>query len=241
MKTIKNYIASFLRMIYIKKIDYKNTPIIINNYNRLSTTIKLIESLEKRGYINIHILDNQSTYQPLLEFYKTTPYKVHFLKKNYGAKALWESGLWWKFVTSYYVYTDSDVVLVEACPDDFIEYFHFLLEKYPKVHKVGFSLKIDDLPNHFNNKTEVIKWESKFYIKKIENNVFVAPIDTTFALYRPYSKRGSRDGSTKMLRTGYPYQLKHLPWYLNNADLSEEELYYINTTSQSTHWTQKLK
>lgn len=241
MKVLKNHVASFLRIIYTKKINFKNTPIIINNYNRLTTTVKLIYALEKRGYKNIHILDNQSTYPPLLEYYSKTSYKVHYLKKNYGAKALWKSGLWWEFINSYYVYTDSDVVPVDECPDDFIEYFYALLKKYPQVHKVGFSLKIDDLPDYYKNKKEVIDWEKKFYTKLKEENVFVAPIDTTLALYRPYSKRGSRDGSSEMLRTGFPYQLKHLPWYLDDNNLSEEDIYYINTTSQATHWTHKLK
>lgn len=241
MKNFKNYFASFLRLIYVKNIDYKNTPIIINNFNRLSTTVQLIDALKQRDYKNIHILDNQSTYPPLLEFYKKKTCKVHFLKKNYGSKALWKSGLWLQFITGYYVYTDSDVVPIEACPNDIIAYFYNLLEKYPNVHKVGFSLKIDDLPSHFSCREDVLKWEKKFYNKEIESNVFEAPIDTTFALYRPYSKRGRRDGTSKMLRTGFPYQLKHLPWYLDSNKLSEEELYYVKTTSQPTHWTLKLK
>ncbi|WP_010182159.1 hypothetical protein [Aquimarina agarilytica] len=203
----------------------------------MSTTKKLIESLEKRGYTNIHILDNDSTYAPLLEFYKTAPYKIHFLKKNYGYKAFWKSGLWLKFVRSNYVYTDSDIVLNENCPDDFLEYFYKLLKKYPKAHKVGFSLQIDDLPDTFKHKDKVIDWESKFFEKEQEPNVFIAPIDTTFALYRPFSKKGPRDYSILVLRTGKPYQAKHLPWYINSNSLDEEEQYYVNSLKTKTHWS----
>ena len=52
-------------------VDYKEIPIIINNFNRLDTLQKLIASLEIRGYRNIYIIDNLSTYPPLLDYYKS--------------------------------------------------------------------------------------------------------------------------------------------------------------------------
>ena len=239
MKKIKNKVVSILRVFCKNPTNFKTIPIFINNYNRLTTLKKLIDALEKRGYKEIHILDNQSTYKPLLDFYKKTPYKVHFLKKNYGEKAFWKSGLWLKYMGGHYVYTDSDVVPVEECPEDFLEYFYNLLTKYPYVHKIGFSLKIDDLPQTFKNKRKVIDWEKKFFENSIQKNVFLAPIDTTFALYRPFSKRGNRDGKTPMLRTGFPYQARHLPWYINSNQLNEEEKFYINSLKTETHWSSK--
>lgn len=239
MKLIKNYIANFLRGFTKTPADFKKVPIFINNYNRLNTLKKLIAALEERGYHNIHILDNQSTYPPLLEFYDATPHQVHRLKKNYGEKAFWKSGLWLKYMHSYFVYTDSDIEPVKECPEDFMYYFFTLLKKYPHVHKVGFSLKIDDLPNTFKNKEQVVTWEEKFFENPIEKNVYLAPIDTTFALYRPFSKRGVRDGKTPILRTGFPYQAKHLPWYVNSQQLDKEEEYYINSLKTDTHWSSK--
>ena len=50
-------------------LDVKNIPIIINNRNRLTYMKMLISSLEKRGYNNIYIIDNDSTYPPLLDYY----------------------------------------------------------------------------------------------------------------------------------------------------------------------------
>ena len=241
MKLIKNYIANFLRLFTKKPADFKKVPVFINNYNRLTTLEKLIAALEERGYHNIHILDNQSTYPPLLEFHATTTHQVHRLKKNYGSKSFWKSNMWLKYMFSYFVYTDSDVVPVEDCPPDFLEHFYMLLKKYPKVHKAGFSLKIDDLPDSFENKKKVVTWEQKFYKKQLEENVYLAPIDTTFAFYRPFSKSGKRDGSTPIIRTGFPYQAKHLPWYINNQDLGEEETYYMNSISTRTHWSRQNK
>lgn len=210
-------------------------PIIINNFNQYDYLMRLITSLEKRGYTNIHIIDNDSTYPPLLEYYKTTPYTVYALGRNLGYKAFWESGIYKKFLNTYFVYTDPDLEIVEECPDDFMQHFYEILQKYPLSSKVGFSLKIDDLPDHYPYKEKVVKWETLFWTQEVERGLFSAPIDTTFALYRPYTKF-SRDPEDKMYRTGSPYMVRHLPWYINPDNLTENELFYNNTCQTATHW-----
>lgn len=217
--------------------ETKNIPIIINNFNRLTTLKKLINSLEIRGYFNIKIIDNKSTYPELLEYYKSINYKVYRLNKNIGFKALWKTRAFLDHMFDYFCYTDSDLEIIKECPDDFMKVFYNYLKSNSDVHKIGFSLKIDDLPNHYNKKNEVIKWESKFKENKVDGNFYVAPIDTTFALYRPFSKRGKRDGSVKMIRTGYPYEMRHLPWYVDSNNLNDEEIYYLNSVKKPTHWT----
>jgi hypothetical protein len=219
--------------------NIKDIPIIINNFNRLTTLKKLIQSLEIRGYHNIKIIDNNSTYPELIEYYKTIDYKVYRLRKNIGFKALWKTKVFLYHMFDYFCYTDSDLEIIDECPNDFMHIFYNYLKINHDVHKIGFSLKIDDLPNSFERKEEVISWESKFYEKENDKNMFIAPIDTTFALYRPFSRRGKRDGSTKMIRTGHPYQMRHLPWYIDSNDISEEEKYYLESVKKPTHWTSK--
>lgn len=218
----------------------KDIPIIINNYNRLEYLKMLIDSLTSRGYYNIHILDNNSTYPPLLEYYKSCPFSVIYLGKNIGYKALWESGVFNKFKDSYYVYTDSDMEIAAECPDDFMQHFLDILKRYPLSQKVGFGLRIDDLPDHFINKAGVIKHESQFWTKAIEPELYRADIDTTFALYRPYCK-GVASIYHEVYRTGKPYIIRHLPWYVDTNNMSDEELYYVNNITQSTHWSIKSK
>lgn len=222
-----------------KHIHYSEIPIIINNFNRLEYLQKLLDGLEQRGYQNIHILDNQSTYTPLLDFYKTTKYKVHFLDKNYGFRALWKSKLYHKFKGNFFVYTDSDLEILEDCPNDFLEYFREELIKNRFFSKIGFSLKIDDLPDHYSLKDEVIKWETQFYKNK-KGNLYKAAVDTTFALYRPFSFKHLRSKHANCYRTALPYQMRHLPWYVDHNNLSEEELFYLKTT-QVDSWVKKLE
>lgn len=217
------------------KIDYFNIPIIINNFNRLGYLKKLIDSLEKRGYGNIFIIDNNSTYPPLLEYYNSCPYPVYLLHKNVGYKSIWDTGIYEQFKHSYYVYTDSDMEIDESCPKDFMEHFVRILQSNITVQKVGFGIRIDDLPDSYSYKDNVINWESQFWNKEVKPGLYQAWIDTTFALYRPYCK-GATNPCHKVFRTGYPYLIKHLPWY-NLMELKEEEEYYLSAITTSTHWS----
>ena len=222
-------------------IDYKKIPIIINNFNRLDSLIKLTGSLEKRGYTNIFIIDNLSTYPPLLDYYNTCPYTVFRLNRNIGMTALWKSGIYKKFRNNFFAYTDSDVMPIDECPDDFLLIFLNELKKHKLAQKVGFSLKIDDLPDCYAMKNEVISWEKQFFEHKRDDLLYWAPIDTTFALYRPRGKRRHAYYNIEMYRTAYPYMARHLPWYIDSENPDEENRYYINQKLATTSWSKKNK
>jgi hypothetical protein len=162
------------------------------------------------------------------------------LDQNVGYLAMWQTDIYKLFQKSYYVYTDSDMEIDDECPDDFMRRFIEMLEKYPFAQKVGFALRVDDLPECYCNKESVINHEERFWRKEVENGVYDAEIDTTFALYRPFCG-GKADRFQKTYRTGGKYLIKHLPWYVDSSDLSDEEIYYINSISQSTHWSQQSK
>jgi len=143
-------------------------PIVINNRNRLTTTRKLVSQLKERGYDNIVILDNDSTYTSLLEWYKECGVRVKYLGKNLGQLAIYNGEVINEFKQgSWVAYTDSDILLGDNCPSNFIE---VMIEKAAKysINKVGLAIKIDDLPN-----TEyanwVRSWESKYWEKKLHN------------------------------------------------------------------------
>jgi len=223
-----------------KPNDFYKIPIIINNFNRLTYLKLLIESLTTRGYNNIYIIDNASTYPPLLEFYESCPHKVFRLSENIGYLSLWKKKIHKQFRNKYFVYTDSDLLIHTDCPNNFMEYFYSIMRRRKNAQKVGFSLSIDDLPDSYNHKNEVVAWEQRFWKKEVEKGIFSAPIDTTFALYRPFVK-GSANPNVEQLRIGYPYVVHHLPWYIDSNSMSEEDIYYTKTVTTSTHWTQKQK
>lgn len=234
MKPLSNLGFRLLNKIFfLLGLFKKDIPIIINNRNRLSMLKELIGKLEGYGLKNIHIIDNNSDYPPLLEYYRKIPYTVYLLNQKVGCYSLWKTHIFQRFKNVYYVYTDSDVVPVEECPENFLDLLRSLLDSHPEIDKIGFGLKIDDLPDENNMKSKVINWEKQYWESPISTNIYNASIDTTFALYRPGKQGG---WWLKAARTGYPLLARHLPWYLNTSALPEEEQYYIQNASIDSSW-----
>src|SRR5216684_1895628 len=127
----------------------KKIPIFIVNFNRFKTVKDLVESLLKRNYENIVIIDNASEYPPLLEWYNNCPVTVARLNVNVHSGVLNELQEFKPITTTgLYVYTDGDILPVEEAPTDFIDHMVELVKEY-NIPKLGLSLKIDDLPDHY--------------------------------------------------------------------------------------------
>lgn len=212
--------------------DFYSIPIFIISYNRTETLNLCLNKFLADGYKNIVILDNHSTDEKHIDFLKGVPVKVCWLKKNYGPKVLWECGLFNDLIEhEYYVLTDPDVLPIKNSPGNYIEKFYKILRQYPEKTKVGFSLKLDDLPEDYIYKWDIIRFESFYWQKKLSfegMTIYDAPIDTTFALYRPgitRLKKNFYDG----IRTGYPYVARHLGWYIDsygqNSYYKESKIY----------------
>ncbi len=163
------------------------------------------------------------------------------MQKNVGYCALWDTEVINDFKHGYYVYTDSDLEIIDECPDDFMAFFFFLLHKYKNIGKVGFGLMTDDLPDSYAFKTKVVTWEEGVLKKgkRLEKKAIKTQIDTTFALYR-IGKFGPAS-AMEAIRTTYPYMAKHLPWYEDTGNLDEEQNYYYASTLTSSHWSKAIK
>jgi hypothetical protein len=232
---IKTKLLSFLTA---PTLNYKKFPVIINNFNRLTYLQELLQWLESAGMTNIHIIDNQSDYKPLLDYYKKLPYQIYLLDTNMGQNALWDTVVFKQFSSGYYIYTDPDILPIKECSLNVIGNFYNLLQKYHNISKVGFGLKIDDLPDSYPLKQKVIRWESKFWKKEIEKGVYEALIDTTFALYRPYVSGGD---NIPALRTGGDFVARHLPWYEDPKYLSQESIHYLKSATKASSWYNALQ
>jgi hypothetical protein len=196
---------------------------------------ELVEWLERADCERIFLVDNASSYPPLLDYLERTPHEVIRLPENLGAFALWRSVLPDLGLEGRFVCSDPDVVPIDECPLDAIDYFGEVLDRYPAYPKAGFGLKIDDLPDHFNMKADVIAWESRFWHRLIAPRLYEAPIDTTFALYR-----SAEHAPRFAIRTGFPYLVRHTTWYLDSANLPEEHRYYIEHARVTT-WSRDAK
>lgn len=92
-------------------------------------------------------------------------------------------------------------------------------------------MKIDDIPDTYPYKWDIIRYESFYWNKILEDKyvLYDAPIDTTFALYAPGKRNAAYDneGFTSGIRTGYPFVARHLPWYMNPDTMSKEHKLYF--------------
>jgi len=219
------------------------TPIFIISFNRYTMLKKLVDRLVEMKQTRIIIIDNKSTYQPLINYYNqiNSTFEIIYMPANYGHGVIGRVYRDPKFREKYqlgkvnFVYTDCDVVPVKECPVDFIEKFNEVLMKYPSIMKVGFGIKIDDLPDCFGGKRWVLNrhamhWRRKIADKDLNIDLYRSPLDTTFS----YRRAGTFPGKDmRSLRTGSPYLVKHLPWYIDSSNLSEEDHYYIDSVNKN--------
>jgi len=213
--------------------EEKDYPIVINNFNRLEWLQQQIDWLESVGQRNIIILDNLSNYPPLLDFYQRTKHLVIRLNGNVGHEAFWRTHVFQRFGKYFHVYTDPDVLPTSETPKDFMFYFKSLLDEFNDIQKVGFGMKRDDIPDFYPKKKEVLDWENSLDQEEVKPQVFRSKVDTTFALYRPGAMFQCWE---RTLRTGGNYALRHMPWYEDPKNLSEESINYLNTTNSSSSW-----
>lgn len=222
-----------------QKKNPKKIPIIIISFNQLFYLKQLVDFLKKHQYSNIVIIDNNSTYPPLFKYFQSIKSSVtlHRLNENRGHLVFWENKeLFEKYSKGYYVVTDADIVPVENCPDDFLKYFIKILNSYPNITKVGFSLKIDDIPDSNKNKKQIIKWESQYWKIKNQAGDFSSDIDTTFALYKPGKIGFKTQKFYYAIRSKSPYLALHGGWYVDSNNLTSEQKYYLETANESASW-----
>ena len=209
-----------------------NIPVIINNRDQLTWPKAMVEKIKTYKNVGeIIIIDNQSTYEPLLDWYKTNPCKVVKVS-NLGHAAPWVSGIITSLNTPYYVVTDSDLGL-EDTPDDTLDYLYDKLITN-KLDKIGLGLdwqKVVPESLYYNHIQGYEK--NRWNTSPIVNDVYMEiQVDTTFALYQK-NQYFIGGGST-----GFPYVARHYPWELTKEeyDTNAEFKYYIQHASHSSSY-----
>ena len=231
-KIINNFI--YLKNDIKTNIFKKNMTFVIIGYNQY-TYIKNMVDQVKKYTDDIVILDNNSTFNPLLDYYKNE-YKYTLLKmdKNYGHK-IYESNFIEKIIGNIYFLTDPDLEFNKNLPTNFIEEM-INISNYFEAEKVGFALSIN--PNEIKNDItpfgkSIIEFEKQNWICKLyypNHELYSAAIVTTFCLINKNNKGGH-------YRIANNYICKHLPWYKNFKEkLIEGEFEYYKINNKSTNY-----
>lgn len=199
--------------------------IYINNFNLLTWPKSMATLLSAQGH-EVMFVDNNSTYEPLLDFYSSCPYKVYRLNVNIGGSAPWDMNI--VDTSDYYCVTDPDYSL-HGLPLDWPEKLKEGIERH-KVESCGLSYDETRIPSE-----NPAYWEDEFYRYpqgtdyawgkhlELEGNFYNIGNDTSFAVYHPTIKRHYING----IRAGKPYTVRHLPWHLVSKLNPSEDTFQI--------------
>jgi hypothetical protein len=219
-------------------------PVLINNHNRLSSLQAQIRwLLYLDADISIIVVDNNSNYLPLLNYYLRLALvrncQIIYLKHNSWLKGI---NLIASRLTEFskLIMTDSDLVPYHNTPGDIIDHLSKLLDTHSGYNHIGLSLELNDIPDYYPLKPIVLQHESQFWppiAVALDDEVIVAPVHSTFAMYRSNSVFNSIQPA---LRTTRPYTLKHADWYIDSGNISAEYKHYLKYCQPVASWSQEL-
>lgn len=202
--------------------------VLINNRDLLTWPKEMLSCINKyEGLHEIIIIDNASTYPPLLDWYAENPCKVIRLDENKGHTAPFSSDVTSQVSTELFVVTDPDLGLLDVPTDVLLKMVDYI-GRYP-VNKIGLSLNYKTVPqesvyySHVNGYEKNLWNNSRTYPGLID-----AAVDTTFAIY---SKNKSTEYTINGCRMEFPYTARHYPWEVVDPD--SEFLYYLEHANSS--------
>ena len=211
-------------------------PVIIPTFNNPTYLRGMVEQLSGCGLINLIIVDNASTFRPMLDYLGelSDTHRVRMMTDNAGPRRTWEDREFFDSLPNVFCVTDPDLRLNPALPRNFTDRLFELTTKYG-IGKVGFALDISDRTmlrdEEFTiggNQYQIWEWESQFWQDEVEPNVFRASIDTTFALYN--KNHFDVNAPISALRVAGDYTCQHLPW-LKAATLPNDETDFYRETN----------
>jgi hypothetical protein len=240
-------------------LEYQNDddiPIIIPTFNTPSYLKSMIDQLEERGWTNIIIGDNGSTYPPMVEMLDTLSKKYHVVLwgKNLGPRVYTENKDICSKMPKNFIVTDPDLLFNDRMPKTAIDKMKRVLETY-EVSKVGLAIDIDtpEERERFFNPHQVDLWERNYWSRKIDrlpevDDLYAAPIDTTFSLYNRNQflleidkVAGNMTCNTSAIRIAGRFTCRHMGWWAKQPLTDDEYTFYKDTHTWSSTENEKKK
>lgn len=231
-------------------------PIIIPVFNTATYLSSMVEQLEKLNLTNIIICDNGSTYPPMLQLLDELSNKYHVVKwgKNMGPRVYTEDKDICSKMPKNFIVTDPDLLFNPEMPKRAIDKMKRIIDTYG-ISKTGLAIDIDspDERKRFFNARQVDLWERNYWSRKVEqyperDDLYAAPIDTTFCLYDRDKFLLEIDGvagrmtcNTSAIRIAGRFTCRHMGWWADQPLTEEEYDFYKNTHTWSSTENEKKK
>ena len=218
-------------------------PIIIINYNLLTWPKRMVEVMKNWDNVgDIIIFDNCSTYEPLLEWYKTNPCEIIFSDFNRGHSGPWDLEIPQKKGYEFYAVTDPDLGL-ENVPKDVLNVLCGKMIKYVEFDRIGISIidfvdRTEGIPGYYYNWLDHMRQQFWDESKKEDGLLKSHLVDTTFAMYHI-----NRNKSGTSCCLDFPYSMRHLPWQIKETELrtldtfNPEYFYYLKNAGYSSSFS----
>jgi hypothetical protein len=195
----------------------------------------MVNCLLKLPDVEISIIDNNSSYIPLLKWYKeieNSNIRVIRLTENLGHLCFYKAGLDKEIKEDeYFCLTDPDLD-ISNLPSNFLDILKNGLSN-GKYKKCGLFLEMKDLPDNSTFK----KYEEDEQYEKVNINgieYIKRNFDTTFGMYKFSNESGS-------ILTNESCKAIHIPWYYskekqydNNILIDSEYAYYVDNCNASS-------
>ena len=182
--------------------------------DRVTYARRCFSSLTAAG-LDVHVVDHDSSWPAALVWLaELEEAGIRVLRRGENAYP-WQLWEWDRFReimwgdAEPYVVTDPDVVPSEDCPGDWVARLADVRRRYHAI-KAGLGLRLDRIP--VARRQQVLDAERGFWEDGPEPDVYRANIDTTLALYTPYTEYPLFSLGPS-LRVGHPYVADHLAWY----------------------------
>ena len=219
-------------------------PVYIPTFNNPTYTNNFINQLERLNLSMITVVDNASTYPPMVKLLHeiSSKYELIRLNENRGPHLLIRDLNYYEKLPNYFILSDPDIEISRNIPEDFVKTLIEVSEEF-KIGKVGLALAIpneEELLEKFiyldGEKRSLIEWEEQFWENEVGktshgDSIFLTTLDTTFALYN--KKYFNLEDRYKSLRIGGRYTSKHLGSYAKTIVPQEENEYYLSNTRYS--------
>lgn len=224
------------------KLDSSEIPIIVPVFNLVSYAKFMSAQLDEYGLTSYIICDNNSTYEPMIEFLNEQEQlgkRIVRFDKNLGPRIFCETPEFLSILPEYFIITDPDIVFNKNLPKNFINKMKRIIDTY-SVSKAGFAIDIFETRDKFFDGHDVDEWEGKYWTVELniyneKDPIYIAPIDTTFCLYKKSSfvnelldKRSGVTG-TSCVRIAGRFTCEHMGWWKDQPLTQEEKDYYSQT------------
>jgi glycosyltransferase involved in cell wall biosynthesis len=225
-------------------------PILIPVFNNPSYCRMMVNQLLGRRLSRIVLIDNASTSAEMRQLLDAMERQIRVirLKRNMGPKYFARNWIFYMRLPPIFCVTDPDIQFNPHLPADFLTTLLALTEEH-QIGKCGFALNIQDhhefrdIRLNFQGRDyDIVSWESQFWQRQIGatkagDPVFLADIDTTFALYNKTFFKRAKLGFYRSLRVGGDFTARHLPWYSESGISQAEARTYAET--QKFSWYSK--